>query len=81
MGQDFPATLAAPREPDGLDSPPAPGQIEDSSVRPVTMPFIDRLASAVVTGVPPLLVLIGMFFGWSSGLLVWQDLLVLAIFY
>ena len=45
------------------------------------MPLVDRLASAVVTGAPPILVLLGMWLGWSHGLLVWQDLLVLAIFY
>src|SRR6201999_4217218 len=50
-------------------------------VRPVKMPLVDRVASAVVTGAPPILVLIGMWLGWNGGLLVWQDLLVLAIFY
>jgi stearoyl-CoA desaturase (delta-9 desaturase) len=45
------------------------------------MPFIDRLASAVVTGAPPILVLLGMWLGWNNGVLVWQDLLILAIFY
>ena len=45
------------------------------------MPLVDRLASAVVTGAPPILVLLGMWLGWNHGLLVWQDLLVLALFY
>jgi stearoyl-CoA desaturase (delta-9 desaturase) len=45
------------------------------------MPFIDRFASALVTGVPPVILVIGMILGWSSHLLVWQDLLVLAVMY
>jgi stearoyl-CoA desaturase (delta-9 desaturase) len=59
---------------------PGPNQIE-AAVRPVTMPFIDRFASALVTGVPPVILVIGMILGWSSHLLVWQDLLVLAVMY
>jgi stearoyl-CoA desaturase (delta-9 desaturase) len=50
-------------------------------VRPVKMPLMDRVASAVVTGAPPILVLVGMWLGWNHGLLVWQDLLILAVFY
>jgi stearoyl-CoA desaturase (delta-9 desaturase) len=45
------------------------------------MPFIDRFASALVTGVPPVILVIGMILGWSSHLLVWQDLVVLAVMY
>jgi stearoyl-CoA desaturase (delta-9 desaturase) len=65
---------------------PAPGAepeapVEEGAVRPVTMPFIDRLASALVTGIPPVILVIGMILGWSSGLLVWQDLLILAVMY
>jgi stearoyl-CoA desaturase (Delta-9 desaturase) len=45
------------------------------------MPLIDRLASAVVTGVPPIILIIGMILGWSSHLLVWQDLVILAVMY
>ena len=50
-------------------------------VRPVGMPFVDRLASAVVTAVPPMMVAVGMWFGWMGNLLSWQDLLILAVFY
>jgi len=50
-------------------------------VRPVTMPVVDRVASGVVTAVPPIMVGIGMWFGWMGNLLNWQDLLILAIFY
>jgi stearoyl-CoA desaturase (Delta-9 desaturase) len=50
-------------------------------VRPVEMPFIDRFASAVVTGVPPIILIVGMYLGWSSHLFVWQDLVVLAVCY
>lgn len=53
----------------------------DGDVRAVKMPVADRLASLVVTVAPPVLVGVGMWLGWSHGLLVWQDLLVLAIFY
>jgi stearoyl-CoA desaturase (delta-9 desaturase) len=69
------------------EAPPVPEPLEATTadpadaVRPVSMPFIDRLASAVVTGAPPILVLLGMWLGWNNGVLVWQDLLILAIFY
>ena len=52
-----------------------------ANVRPVTMPFVDRLASALVSGVPPVMVVIGMWFGWMGNLLNWQDLLILAVCY
>ncbi|MGZ4311871.1 MAG: acyl-CoA desaturase, partial [Solirubrobacteraceae bacterium] len=85
MGPDTPTAVAAPstpdasrisaRDPDVLTGSPA------DEVRAVKMPLVDRLASAVVTGAPPVLVLLGMWLGWNHGLLVWQDLLVLAVFY
>jgi stearoyl-CoA desaturase (delta-9 desaturase) len=49
--------------------------------RPVKMPLVDRLASAVITAVPPIMVAIGMAFGWMGGLLDWHDLLILAMSY
>ena len=52
-----------------------------ANVRPVAMPFVDRLASALVTGVPPIMVAVGMWFGWMGNLLNWQDLLILAVCY
>jgi stearoyl-CoA desaturase (delta-9 desaturase) len=45
------------------------------------MPVVDRIASGVVTGLPPLILLIGMWFGWTGNLLNWQDLLILALSY
>ena len=51
------------------------------AMRPVSMPFVDRFASAVVTAAPPIMLLIGMWFGWTGNLLNWQDLLILALFY
>jgi stearoyl-CoA desaturase (delta-9 desaturase) len=45
------------------------------------MPLVDRLGSAVVTAAPPILLLIGMWFGWTGNVLNWQDLLILALFY
>jgi stearoyl-CoA desaturase (Delta-9 desaturase) len=76
MGLETPSVAAGPRSPGSTAPAPASGQ-----VRPVKMPLADRIASALVTGVPPILVLVGMGLGWSNGLLVWQDLLVLAVFY
>ena len=58
-----------------------PSSASAVGVRPVTMPVVDRVASAVVTGVPPIMVGLGMWFGWSGNLLNWQDLLILALFY
>src|SRR6201998_2665164 len=52
-----------------------------SAVRPVAMPLLDRIASGVVTAVPPVMLGIGMWFGWSGALLDWKDLLVLVISY
>jgi stearoyl-CoA desaturase (Delta-9 desaturase) len=51
-----------------------------SDVRPVDNPALDRVASAVVTVVPPALLLLGVVFGWG-GLLHWQDLLVFTVTY
>jgi stearoyl-CoA desaturase (delta-9 desaturase) len=57
---------------------PAPDR---TLTRPVKMPLVDRLASAVITGVPPIIVVIGMYFGWLGNLLNWRDLLILAVTY
>ncbi len=51
-----------------------------SDVRPVDNPALDRFASAVVTVVPPMLLVLGVVFGWGS-LLHWQDLLVFTVTY
>jgi stearoyl-CoA desaturase (delta-9 desaturase) len=69
---------AAPPPPRAVREPPEPSE---SLVRPVTMPMVDRVASAVVTAVPPIMVLIGMWLGWMGNLLQWQDLLILALSY
>lgn len=58
-----------------------PSAVPAGHVRPVDMPFVDRLASAVVTGVPPIMAGIGMWFGWTGNLLNWQGILILALFY
>jgi stearoyl-CoA desaturase (delta-9 desaturase) len=52
-----------------------------TDVRPVSMPLVDRVASAVVTAVPPIMVVIAMWLGWMGNLLQWQDLLILALSY
>jgi stearoyl-CoA desaturase (delta-9 desaturase) len=54
---------------------------ERTLTRPVKMPVVDRLASAVITAAPPILVVIGMYFGWMGNLLSWQDLVILAAAY
>jgi stearoyl-CoA desaturase (delta-9 desaturase) len=64
-----------------LATPAQDAVAPEATVRPVTMPLVDRLASAVVTAAPPILVLLGMWLGWNNGVLVWQDLLILAVFY
>jgi stearoyl-CoA desaturase (delta-9 desaturase) len=45
------------------------------------MPLLDRIASGVVTAAPPLMVAVGMAFGWMGNLLQWRDLLILAVSY
>jgi len=50
-------------------------------VRPVKMPLVDRLGSAVVTAAPPLLLAVGAYFGWTGNALDWQDVLILAVSY
>jgi stearoyl-CoA desaturase (delta-9 desaturase) len=61
--------------------PPMTPAASEELVRPVSMPLVDRLASAVITAAPPILVVIGMVFGWMGNLLQWQDLLILAVCY
>ena len=51
-----------------------------SEVRPVTFPLVDRVASGVVTGVPPLMLGVAIWFGWG-GVVHWQDLVVLVVTY
>ena len=73
---------AAPRQAaEGTPAETHSAAATPGAVRPVSMPFIDRLASAVVTGVPPVILIVGMVFGWTSHLLVWQDLVILAVMY
>jgi stearoyl-CoA desaturase (delta-9 desaturase) len=54
---------------------------QQALVRPVSMPLLDRLGSAVVTATPPIMVAVGMWFGWIGNVLQWQDLLILASLY
>ncbi len=60
---------------------PVPATQAVSDVRPVSMPLVDRIASGVVTAVPPIMLAIGMWFGWTGNLSVWQDILILALSY
>ncbi len=63
-------------------TPPASSRTDaERLVRAVKLPVMDRLASAVVTGLPPALLVVGMYFGWTSHLLVWQDLVIFAVCY
>jgi stearoyl-CoA desaturase (delta-9 desaturase) len=52
-----------------------------AEVRPVSMPLVDRVASAVVTAAPPILLGVGMWLGWTGNLFDWRDLLILALSY
>ena len=77
-------TSAAPQSPERRTAVPQQSiepEAATSDVRPVTMPMVDRVASAVVTAVPPIMVGIGMWLGWTGNLLAWQDLLILALSY
>jgi stearoyl-CoA desaturase (delta-9 desaturase) len=72
----------APTEPAGA-APPAPAAAQPGPelVRPVSMPVVDRVASAVVTALPPIMVGVGMWLGWGGHLFGWQYLLILAFMY
>jgi stearoyl-CoA desaturase (delta-9 desaturase) len=52
----------------------------DPGVRAVSNPLADRIGSAVVTAVPPLLLLLAIWFGWG-GVVHWQDLVILVVMY
>jgi stearoyl-CoA desaturase (Delta-9 desaturase) len=59
--------------------PPAPAPAV-ADVRPVTHPAMDRVASGVVTALPPALIVAAAWVGWGSALY-WQDLVVLTVTY
>jgi len=59
-----------------LTAPAAP----PPETRPVENPALDRFASAVVSLVPPLLLVAAVVFGWG-GLLHWNDLVVFTVTY
>ena len=71
-------TRAAPSSEPSMPTRERP---EPGPVRPVAMPVVDRVASAAVTAVPPIMVGVGMWLGWSSNLFGWQYLLILAFMY
>jgi len=75
------AGAQADRAPGEADGQVADADRTSTEVRAVTVPWLDRLASALVTGIPPLLVAVGMYFGWMGKLLDWRDLLILAVTY
>src|SRR6201984_1579528 len=52
-----------------------------ATIRPVAMPLVDRIASGVVTAVPPIMLAVAMWFGWAGNLLDWRDILILALSY
>ncbi len=52
-----------------------------AEVRPVTMPFVDRLASGVITAVPPILLAVGIGLGWGGAWVNWQDIVNLMVSY
>jgi stearoyl-CoA desaturase (delta-9 desaturase) len=45
------------------------------------MPLVDRLGSAVVTAAPPILLVVGMVFGWVGNVLEWHDIVILVLCY
>jgi stearoyl-CoA desaturase (delta-9 desaturase) len=65
----------------GETATPERAPVSRPAVRAVSMPVLDRTASAVVTAAPPIIVVVGMWFGWTGDLLQWQDLLILALSY
>src|SRR5437588_11873635 len=74
-------SLATPSPHQGITMT-SPAHAETASaVRPVKMPLIDRVASGVVSAVPPLMLAVGMWFGWAGNLLDWKDILVLVVSY
>jgi stearoyl-CoA desaturase (delta-9 desaturase) len=68
-----PAARVVPSE--TLGSAPA------AEVRPVAMPLADRLASALITAIPPILLAVGMALGWGGALVNWQDVVNLVVSY
>jgi stearoyl-CoA desaturase (Delta-9 desaturase) len=60
---------------------PAVPQPDSELVRPVTMPVVDRVASAAVTAIPPIMVGIGMWLGWGGHLFGLGYFLILAFMY
>ena len=62
-----------------MTSVPAAGA--PAMVRPVAMPLVDRIASGVVTAVPPIMLAVAMWFGWAGNLLDWRDILILVLSY
>jgi stearoyl-CoA desaturase (delta-9 desaturase) len=60
---------------------PEPSVQPIGRVRPVEMPAVDRIASGVITAAPPIMLAIGMYFGWTGNVLNWQDILILVVCY
>jgi stearoyl-CoA desaturase (delta-9 desaturase) len=65
----------------GGEDPTAAPTPRAGEVRAVEMPVVDRFASGVVTAAPPIMLAVGMYFGWTGNLLGWQDILILVLSY
>ena len=79
VDQPIPSNVVDPLlAPDTPDLPPAD---RAEQVRPVSLPLVDRVASAIVTAVPPIMLAIGMWFGWTGNVFQWQDILILGLSY
>jgi stearoyl-CoA desaturase (delta-9 desaturase) len=76
-----PVAWQSPEPQSAVPQPPTSSKSLEAEVRPVTMPVVDRVASGVVTAVPPIMVAVAMWLGWTGNLLQWQDLLILALSY
>ncbi len=81
MAESASATLTEPPGADPAGTAARTGPPPTGWVRPVENPNLDRTASAVVTGLPIVIFLIGLVLGWTNHLLPWQALIVLVITY
>jgi stearoyl-CoA desaturase (delta-9 desaturase) len=75
------ATATLPERPAAEVVATAPTRTDTGWVRPVENPNLDRTASAVITGGPLVMFVIALVLGWTTHLLIWQDLVVLFVMY
>jgi len=81
VAQQDPAVSATHDRRPGGRWPSSDVRTPAGEVRAVRMPLVDRAASALITAAPPMLLALGMYFGWTAHMLLWQDVVVLALTY